>query len=71
MARGGKGGTTGLSPLVVQCDLPTSDVTVTCGDKGDGSTSNELAALKLAMEEIRTIIISMKQEKLVVLRICR
>ena len=62
LARGGRGGATGLSRPVAQCDLPTSDVTVTCGDKGEGSTSYELAALKLAMEEIRTII-SMQQEK--------
>ena len=31
--------------------------------KVEGSTSHGLAALKLAMEEIRTIIISMQQEK--------
>ena len=63
LARGGRGGTTGLSRPVAQCDLPTSDVTVTCSDKGEGSISHELAALKLAMDEIRTIIISMQQEK--------
>ena len=63
LARGGRGGVTGLSRPVAECDLPTSNVTVTCGDKGEDSTSHELAALKLAMEEIRTIIISMQQEK--------
>ena len=63
MARGGKGGATGLSRPVAQCDLLTSDVKMTCGDKGEGSTSHKLAALKLAMEEIRTSIISMQQEK--------
>ena len=52
-----------MSCPVGQCDLPTSDVTVTCGDKGEGSTSHELAALKLAMDELRTIILSMQQEK--------
>ena len=36
---------------------------MTCGDKGEGSSSHELAALKLAMEEIRTIIISTQKEK--------
>ena len=36
---------------------------MTCGDKGEFSASHELAALKLAMDEIRTIIISMQQEK--------
>ena len=63
LTSGGRGGATGLSRPVAQCDLLTSDVTVTCGDKGEGSTSHELAALKLAMEEIITIIISMQQEK--------
>ena len=58
-----KGGATGLSRPVAQCNLSTSDVTVTCGDKGESSISHELAALKLAMEEIRPIIISMQQEK--------
>ena len=58
-----RGGATGLSRPVAQCDLPTSDEIVTCGDTREGSTSQELAALKLVMEEIRTIIISMQQEK--------
>ena len=49
LARGGRGGT-GLSRPVAHCDLPTSDVTVTCGDIGEGSTIHELAALKLAMD---------------------
>ena len=62
LARGGRGGATGLSRPVSQRVLPTSDVAVTCGDKGEGSTSDELAALKLAIEEI-TIIVSMQQEK--------
>ena len=44
------GGATGLSRPVAHCDLPTSDVTVTCGDMGEGSTFHELAALKLAMD---------------------
>ena len=59
------GDATGLSRPVAQCDPPTRDVAVTCGDKWvvSGSTSHELAALKLAIEEIRTIIISMQQEK--------
>ena len=60
---GEEGGATGLLRPVAQCDLPTSDVTVTSGVKGKGSTSHKLAALKLALEEIRTIIISMQQEK--------
>ena len=63
LERGGRGGATGLSRPVAQCDLLTSDVKMACGDKGEGSTSHKLAALKLAMEEIRTIIISMQQEK--------
>ena len=63
LGRGGRGRATGLSRPVAQCDLPTSDVTVKCSDKGEDSTSHELSALKLAMEEIRTIIISMQQEK--------
>ena len=40
LARGGRGGATGLSRPVAQCVLPTSDVTVTCGDKGEGSTTH-------------------------------
>ena len=58
----GEGGG-GLDRAVPSGSSPTSDVTVTCGDKGEGSTSHELAALELPMEEIRTIIISMQQEK--------
>ena len=48
LTRGGKEGVKGLSRPVAQCDLPSIDVTVTCGDKGEGSTSHKLAALKLA-----------------------
>ena len=47
---------------VAQRDLLTSDVLETCGEIGERYTFQELAAIRLAMEKIRRMIISMKQK---------